>query len=192
MGFLKLRKRKKHSELQKCDNSFCDYEEYREKLILHCKLHFEDLSRDEISDCVQNTYLAFYENLEKGIKIQNPYAWLSKVSINICLKYFKDKSKFTQVDFVDNESKDAFFENHLTYCPDYTDEIISDNEIEEKAVKIISKLNEQDRKLFYERYINKKTFVQIAEEYESNPSTIRKRHNKMREKIELMVHNTEF
>lgn len=155
---------------------------YRERLIKHCLLHF-DSDRDMAEDCVQEAYLALYDSLARGAEIGNIRAWLYQVAINCGKKAIKDKLKRNEQDFADNEEKDSIMENALTYNPDYVENMVSDETIEERALKIIASLDESDKALFISRYRDKKTFVEIADELNIRSDLARKRHEKLKKNI---------
>ena len=155
---------------------------YRERLIKHCLLHF-DYDQDTAEDCVQEAYLALYDNLSRGVEIRNIRAWLYQVAINYGKKAIRDKLKRNEYDFADNEEKDNIMENALTYDPDYVENMISDETIEERALKIISSLDDNDKSLFISRYRDKKSFIEIATELEISSELARKRHEKLKKNI---------
>lgn len=155
---------------------------YRERLIKHCLLHL-DCNRDMAEDCVQEAYLALYDSLSRGTEIGNIRAWLYQVTINYGKKAIRDKLRRSEYDFSDNEEKDSIMENTLTYNPDYVENMISDETIEERALKIIASLDESDKALFISRYRDKKTFVNIAAELNISSELARKRHEKLKKNI---------
>ncbi len=159
---------------------------YREKLIKHCQLHFK-LSYDDACDCVQDTYIALYENLLHGIEISNYRAWLYQVTMNYNNKIIRDKLKRNEYDFKSNEEKDYALENNLCYTPDYLDNMINDEAIKKRAVKIISMLDEDEKNLYIARYLKKQSFAEIGKNLGLDSSTVGKRHTKLRKKIMKMI-----
>ena len=168
------------------ENIISECEQYREKLIKHCKLHF-NLDYEDASDCVQETYLALFENLNNGVEIHNYRAWLYQVTMNNYKKIIKDKLKRNEYSFTSNEIKDSVIENTAIYNPDYIDEMISDEAIEQTALKILSKLNNEEKQLYIERYWKNKTFVEISKELNLDPSSVGKRHARLKKKIIKMI-----
>lgn len=167
-----------------------DCECYRKKLIQHCQLHFQ-LSYEDACDCVQNTYIALYENLLRGIEIDNYRAWLYQVTMNYNNKLVRDKLKRNEYNFLNNEDKESAIENNLYYNPDYVDNMIKDETIEKRFLKIISLLNKDEQNLYIARYWYHQSFVEISESLELDPSTIGKRHAKLKKKILKMIKNYE-
>lgn len=167
-----------------------DCESYREKLIQHCQLHFQ-LSYEDACDCVQDTYIALYENLLRGIEISNYRAWLYQVTMNYNNKIIRDKLKRNEYDFLNNEDKDAVLENNLYYNPDYVDNMIKDETIEKRALKIVSSLNKDERNLYIARYWKQQSFVEISKSLGLDSSTVGKRHAKLKKKILKLIKDYE-
>lgn len=167
-----------------------DCEIYREKLIQHCQLHFQ-LGYEDACDCVQDTYVALYENLLKGIKISNYRAWLYQVTMNYNNKIIRDKLKRNEYDFLNNEDKDKAIENNLYYNPDYVDNMVTDETIEKRAVKIVSSLNKDEQNLYIAHYWKQQSFVEISKSLGLDSSTVGKRHAKLKKKILKMIKDYE-
>lgn len=167
-----------------------DCEIYREKLIQHCQLHFQ-LGYEDACDCVQDTYVALYENLLRGIKISNYRAWLYQVTMNYNNKIIRDKLKRNEYDFLNNEDKDKAIENNLYYNPDYVDNMVTDEAIEKRAVKIVSSLNKDEQNLYIAHYWKQQSFVEISKSLGLDSSTVGKRHAKLKKKILKMIKNYE-
>lgn len=167
-----------------------DCEIYREKLIQHCQLHFQ-LGYEDACDCVQDTYVALYENLLRGIKISNYRAWLYQVTMNYNNKIIRNKLKRNEYDFLNNEDKDKAIENNLYYNPDYVDNMVTDETIEKRAVKIVSSLNKDEQNLYIAHYWKQQSFVEISKSLGLDSSTVGKRHAKLKKKILKMIKDYE-
>lgn len=163
-----------------------DCEAYRKKLIKHCQLQF-DLAYEQAEDCVQNSYVALYENLLRGAEIDNYRAWLYKVTVNYKNKVIREKLRQNEYDFSTNEEKDTVLENTIIYSPDYVENMVTDEMIEERAIKILSSLSKDEQTVYVKHYWEYKTFVEISAELGKDASTIGKRHSKMRKKIIKMI-----
>ena len=163
-----------------------DCEIYRDKLIKHCQTYFK-LSYEDACDCVQDTYLALYENLLHGIKISNYKGWLYKVALNYNNKIIREKLKRNEYDFFNNDDKDSAIENNLHYTPDYLENMNHNEVLEEIVIKIISSLNKDERNLYIAHYVKRKPFVEISKNLGLDASTIRKRHTKLKKKILKMI-----
>lgn len=182
MGIVRLRENTVAVNERSVDQIMEESAVYRERLIKHCQLHF-NCDQDMAEDCVQEAYLALYGQLARGVQIANIRAWLYKVTINYGNKALEDKIKRNEYSFADNEEKDSVMENALSYTPDYVENMITDEAIEERALKIIASLDERDKALFISRYRDKKSFVEIASDQDISPELARKRHELLRKNI---------
>lgn len=163
-----------------------DCEQYRNQLIKYCLQYFE-CEYEHAEDCVQDAFVALYENLKKGIEIHNYKSWLYSVTLNYKNKAIKDKIKRNEYEFTDNEEKDTTINNAISYNPDYVDSMVSDETIEERAIHIISKLKPDEKKLFKLYYWEHKKLKEIAELLGITYDTVRKRHEKLKKKIIKMI-----
>lgn len=162
---------------------------YRNQLIQYCLQYFE-CEYEYAEDCVQDAYVALFENLNNGIEIKNYKAWLYTVVLNYKNKTIKDKLKRNEYDFKSNAEKDAAL-NNTSYEPDYLDDIITDEMIEEQALKIISSLNPDERKLYVSYYLKHKKLKDIANDLGVSPPTMRKRHTALKRKIKQKIKDFE-
>ena len=168
------------------DVIMADCEQYRNQLIKYCLQYFE-CEYEHAEDCVQDAFVALYENLKKGIEIHNYKSWLYSVTLNYKNKAIKDKIKRNEYEFTDNEEKDTAINNAISYNPDYVDSMVSDDTIEERAIHIISKLKPDEKKLFKLYYWEHKKLKEIAELLGITYDTVRKRHEKLKKKIIKMI-----
>lgn len=107
-------KSKSTDALMSIDNILEECEQYRKDLVRYCSQYFE-FEYAYAEDCVQEAYIALYENLSQGIEISNYKSWLYKVVLNYKNKALKDKIKRNELDFLDNEEKDQTLNNAFSY-----------------------------------------------------------------------------
>ena len=157
-------------------------EQYRDQLIRYCSNYF-DYEYEYAKDCVQDAYVALFENLNKGIVIRDYKSWLYTVVFNYQSKVFKSKLHRKEMDFMDNEIKDEVIENSNIYNPDYIDQMITDKMIEERAIHIISQLKPDENELYRLYYLEKKKLKDIAVDLNVKYSTLLKRHKKLKIKL---------
>lgn len=163
-------------------------EQYREQLIQYCSQYF-DYEYEYAEDCVQDAYVALLENLNNGVEIKNYKSWLYAVVLNYKNKTIKDKIKRNEFDFADNEEKDKAIENSKSYNPDYIDQMTTDIMIEEQALHIISQLDPDEKELYISYYWKHKKLKDIATELNVTHDTIRKRHGKLKKKLNEKIKN---
>lgn len=167
-----------------------DCEAYREKLIRYCSRYF-GFEYEYAKDCVQDAYVALLENLNNGVEIKNYQAWLYSVVFNYKNKTIKDKIKRNEFEFGNNEEKDEVLNNSKSFNPDYADKMITDEMIEERALHIISQLDSDEKELYISYYWKHKKLKDIAVDLNVTYDTIRKRHEKLKKKLNEKIKDFE-
>lgn len=180
----------KNSSEKSIDKIMEDCEQYRKDLIRYCYQFFE-YEYEYAEDCVQEAYVALLESLNNGVEIKNYKSWLYAVVLNYKNKVMKDKIKRNEFIFTDNEEKDVVIENSKPYNPDYIDQMTTDKMIEEQALHIISQLNPDEKELYILYYWKYKKLKDIAIELNVTHATIRKRHEKLKKKLNSKIKNFE-
>lgn len=168
------------------DRIMKECESYRKDLIRYFYRYFE-FEPEDAEDCVQEAYLALYDNLLRGVEIKNYKAWLYKVVLNFKNKVIKDKILRNECNFSDYEEKDQVLNNTLSYEPDYVENLITDETIEERMIKILSQLNKKEQYLYSAHYHDKKSFKVIAQEMGISHTAARQRHFELKKKIIKMI-----
>lgn len=181
-----LNKNNKLLEKKKIEMIMSNCEIYRKKLIEYCQKHFDN-DYESACDCVQDAYVALYENLLNGIEIRNYKAWLYQVTTNCKNKALRIKIKRNEIDFIDNEEKDKALENSSIYFPDFVENMVTDEIIEERAIKIIGLLTKEEKYIYIQHYWKNKTFAEIGYELGIKESTVGKKHKKLKNKILQMI-----
>lgn len=180
----------KNSSEKSIDKIMEDCEQYRKNLIRYCYQFFE-YEYEYAEDCVQEAYVALLESLNNGVEIKNYKSWLYAVVLNYKNKVMKDKIKRNEFVFTDNEEKDVVIENLKPYNPDYIDQMTTDKMIEEQALHIISQINPDEKELYILYYWKHKKLKDIAIELNVTHATIRKRHEKLKKKLNSKIKNFE-
>ena len=161
-------------------------EQYRSQLIQYCLQYF-DCEYEYAEDCVQSACVALVENLKNGVVIGNYKAWLYKVTLNYKDKAIKEKIKRNEYDFKSNEEKEEVLNNTVTYEPDYLENMVTDKMISERALRIISSLKSDEKKLYVDFYLEEKKLKEIANDFCISPSAVRKRHAALKRKIRKKI-----
>lgn len=180
---IKLSSKNKSANSQNfIDKVMEECEQYRKDLMKYCSQFFE-YEPEYVEDCVQEAYLALYENLSNGIEITNYKAWLIKVVLNNKNKIIKYKINRNEYDFTDTETKEQVINDACAYEPDYVEKMITDEIIEERMMKILSSLNKDEQYLYFAHYHDKKNLKIIAQEMGISYTAARQRHVELRRKI---------
>ena len=173
---------------QEIDDIINECEQYRETLIKYCSSYF-DYEYGYAEDCVQNAYVALLENLKKGKEIRNYYAWLYKVTMNYKNHALKEIITRRENEFQEDEEKGITIDRLYSKEIDYIDNMVTDEDINQIALTILSSLNKYERELYISHYIKKKKFKDIAKEMNHSYTAIRQRHYTMKNKIAKKIKN---
>lgn len=136
-----------------------DCQRYREKLYWRCRLYFRDWP-DYAEDCVQEAYIELMQALRAGRCIHNYEAWLFKVAILKGQVMIREEKMRREMQFENSSDKVIAMEQAGIYqqtFPSETDPDPTDEEIRRRAVTVLSKLNDTDRRIYYEHYVRRKT-----------------------------------
>ncbi|UCH97313.1 MAG: sigma-70 family RNA polymerase sigma factor [Candidatus Aminicenantes bacterium] len=81
---------------------------------------------EEALDSTQETFIKLYRQLDTGIEIKDPKAWIYRVAANICYNHLKRKKLFQQI-------------IKANLQPDITPGGIEENLMKKQEIKIIRK-----------------------------------------------------
>ncbi len=186
LNFIKTENKPTIADKKEINAIMNNCEIYRTDLIRYCLQYFE-FEYEAAEDCVQEAYVALYENLCNGIEISKYKSWLYKVVLNYKNKAIGDKIKRNEKDFADSEEKENMISNSLVYEPDYVEQIVTDETIEKRMLIILSALNEKERYLYIAHYHNHKNMKEIAKELGISHTAARQRHVELKRKIIDMI-----
>lgn len=169
-------KKRANALLQEC------YNEYRIKLFNYC-LSRLDGSREAADDCVQETFIVFYNRLLEGEEFENPRAFLYRTA-DVFVKRQKQK--------------DASELRHQVPLETAADIGVTDEEYtarlslidyEECAKILINLLTEEEKQIYDLRYIQKIGVEELAERLEISRPAASMRLMRLRNKIKDMVYS---
>ncbi len=161
-------------------------EEHRALLINYCLKYF-GCEYEYAEDCVQEAYVALYENLCNGAQIRNYKAYLYSVCLNNKNKLIKEKIKRNEQDFSNNEEKDLAINSVPSQNSDIHNQLVSENDIRKISFFIISRLTTDEKKLYLLYYKKGKKLKDIADLLNISYDTARKRHEKLKKKLTKMI-----
>lgn len=133
----------------------------------------------EAEDLTQDTFLAFQIKITvDGLKDDHIIAWLINTASNLIKHYFREHKRFIMEEL--NES-------HLTVedileCLE-RENPITPEQIEEQKQQVLSILNEKETELFNKRYVEHKSYKEIAEELNMSPKAANVYCFRLRKKI---------
>ena len=134
-----------------------------------------------VEDCVQETYLVFYNKLLSGEEIEYVQAYLFKIADNLVKKQLsrlKRQAKTVDIDEV---------REIITHSVDIDDRL----SFEEYSKMISDALSDTDGEIFILRYIEGYQINEIAQRLNMSVSNVSTRLSRMREKIRNVINNSE-
>lgn len=168
-------KKRANALLQEC------YDQYRIKLFNYC-LSRLDGSREAADDCVQETFIVFYNKLLEGEEFENPRAFLYRTADN-----FVRRQK--QNDAV--ESKRSIPLEDAAEVG-VTDEYLSRLDLidyEEIAKILLNLLTDEEKQIYDLRYMQKIGVEEISERLGISRPAASMRLMRLRNKIKDMVYS---
>lgn len=151
------------------------YKDYYQSLINFAHARLRE-SSGFCEDCVQETFTVFYNRLQTGEEFEHPRAFLYRTLDNIVKKQ-KAKIVTEEMNIVSLDD------------PDNTVEIAVEDEINcEKYIKILEdSLDEDERLLYTEKYVNGKKIEQIAVESGLSVGAVTMRLSRLRKKLKNLL-----
>lgn len=168
-------KKRANALLQEC------YNEYRIRLFNYC-LSRLDGSREAADDCVQETFIVFYNKLLDGEEFENPRAFLYRTADNFVKR---------------QKQKDAVESKRSIPLEDATDVGVTDEylsrldliDYEECAKILINLLTDEEKQIYGLRYIQKIGVEEISERLGISRPAASMRLMRLRNKIKDMVYS---
>lgn len=172
-------KQRANALLQEC------YNKYRTKLFAYC-LSRLDGAREAADDCVQETFIVFYNRLISGEVFENPRAFLYRTADNF-VKREKQKTATEMRREIPLESA----ENIGVTDEEYTArlELI---DYEECAKTLIALLSDEEKKMYDLRYVQKIGVEEIARMLGISRPAASMRLMRLRNKIKDMVYSIDI
>ncbi|MEK3765541.1 RNA polymerase sigma factor [Solibacillus sp. FSL K6-4121] len=143
-------------------------EAYYDKIYKYC---FSLLRNTyDAEDAVQEVFIKAMKH-GKLASIENPNAWLYKISYFHCLNKIKRKKLKSFIPFIEQEAKTAVF----------------DHDNDDQLESILVHLKPEERSLLLLRVIENYSFEEIGQIFEKPPATIRKRYERLKIKVKNLL-----
>lgn len=168
-------KKRANALLQEC------YNEYRIKLFNYC-LSRLDGSREAADDCVQETFIVFYNKLLDGEEFENPRAFLYRTADNFVKRQKqKDAVELKRSIPLDDATEFGVTDGYLSRLDliDY----------EEIAKILLNLLTDEEKQIYDLRYIQKQGVEDISEQLGISRPAASMRLIRLRNKIKDMVYS---
>lgn len=131
-------------------------------------------NKEYAEDCVQDTFLVFYNKLKSGEEINNPRAFLYATATNFIKKKFNEIKKQTESQ-VELESV-----KEVTVIDESAEEQLNYSELSNYLTK---RLNKRETELFNLRFVQGEKIKIIAEQLKITPANCSIRVTRLRRKL---------
>ena len=168
-------KKRANALLQEC------YNQYRIKLFNYC-LSRLDGSREAADDCVQETFIVFYNKLLDGEEFENPRAFLYRTADNFVKRQKqKDAAELKRSIPLDDAENIGFTDEYLSRLDliDY----------EECAKILLNLLTDEEKQIYDLRYIQRIGVEEISDKLGISRPAASMRLMRLRNKIKDMVYS---
>lgn len=173
------KKKRANALLQEC------YNEYRIRLFNYC-LSRLDGSREAADDCVQETFVVFYDRLLEGEEFENPRAFLYRTADN----FVKRQKRKEAVELRREVPLDSV--SHIGVGDEEYESRLEGIDLGEFAEWLISLLTDEEKELYALRYQQRIGVGEIAERLGISRPAASMRLVRLRNKIKDMVYSFEF
>lgn len=127
------------------------YDKHSDAIFKHC--YFRLFNRERAKEIMQDTFLRTWEQMAKGVEIQNIKAFLYRIATNLIIDDTRKKKM---------QSLDVLQEQGFNPSVSDTDSIF--NKIDgERVKKMIEKMDEKYASVILMRYVNDLSVKEIAE-----------------------------
>lgn len=168
-----------NTQLQEC------YDKYRLKLFNYCLSRLNG-SREAADDCVQETFIVFYNKLLEGNQFEDPKTFLYRTANNF-VKRQKQKDARELKHQVSLESAE-----NISVTDEEYDARLDLIDYEIFAKMLIDFLSDEEKELYNLRYVQKIGVEEISEKIGISRPAASMRLMRLRNKIKDMVYSIDF
>lgn len=159
------------------------YKEYGASVRKVCAYKLPDRP-DVVDDCVRDIFLSLFQTLRDGGKIGSYRAWLyaaaGKMTANAG-KSEKSESAGILKYCEEGQSKGLSYSEENAVFKQNEDEIMKLKE------RVVDALTPEEQRLFHDRFVLRKSYEQIAEEYAVNIDTVRQQVFRLQTRIRILI-----
>ncbi len=165
-----------NAQLQEC------YDKYRLKLFNYCLSRLNG-SREAADDCVQETFIIFYNKLLDGNQFEDPKTFLYRTANNFVKRQKqKDAKELQRQVSLESATEIGVTDDEYDFRLDLID-------YEELAKMLIEFLSEEEKEIYTLRYVQKIAVEEIAEKIGISRPAASMRLMRLRNKIKEMVYS---
>lgn len=168
------------------------WEEHKELVRQLCELKLKSKPW-MIDDCIQDISLALYNQILSDEHIINWKAWLlitTRNTINNCYSESRKNDHCMSVDIIQSANYDHEKTLQLSYCQDFLDLMITEEDVELAKKEILHTLNKNEYELYMDYYLRDQKLKDIAFKYQVSESVMQQRHFRLKHKLLKLIKYT--
>ena len=151
------------------------YDTYADTVYRLCL--FKTSNTNVAEDLVQDTFMRFWDQVAKGVKIKNEKALLFKIARNLIIDYYR-KKKTDSLDVLQGEG----------FEPSEDGQVNIVNEAEKNiAINIINELDEKYRDVVYLRLVEEMSFKEISKTLGITANNATVNFHRGKDKLEKLI-----
>jgi len=154
-------------------------EQFQQQLFRYCYRMLGNMH--EAEDAVQESFLKAYEKIESYNTSISFSAWLYKITYNHCINIIRRKKLMKFVPFLDDNG----------FTGKGMEDKLEENELNKILNNALNKIPPKDRCIIISKNIEEKSFEEIGVIMNLKPATVRKRYERLKKKLKLIITQSE-
>ncbi len=165
------------------DKAFSDLLDlYQERLYWHIRKIV--LTHDNANDVLQNTFIRIFKGIKNFQEKSTLHTWMYRIAYNESIR-FLEKNKIKTL--VSLEQDNNSYINNLKQ-----DEYFNGDEIQLKLHQILSRLSDNQKRVFQMKYFDDLSFREISEILDISENTLKSSYYSVVKTIEEKIHQEEI
>jgi RNA polymerase sigma-70 factor (ECF subfamily) len=165
------------------DKAFSDLLDlYQERLYWHIRKIV--LTHDNANDVLQNTFIRIFKGIKNFQEKSTLHTWMYRIAYNESIR-FLEKNKIKTL--VSLEQDNNLYINNLKQ-----DEYFNGDEIQLKLHQILSRLSDNQKRVFQMKYFDDLSFREISEILDISENTLKSSYYSVVKTIEEKIHQEEI
>jgi RNA polymerase sigma-70 factor (ECF subfamily) len=154
-------------------------EQFQQQLFRYCYRMLGNTH--EAEDAVQESFLKAYEKIRSYNKSISFSAWLYRITYNHCINIIRRKKLLKFTPFLEEKS----------FTGKGMEERLEENELNKLLNDALDKISPKDRCIIISKNIEEKSFEEIGIILDMKPATVRKRYERLRNKLKFILAQNE-
>ena len=161
------------------------FREYYDAVAAYCSAMLAgDSAEGEL--CAHEVFDQALSDVERLMRHPNPVGWLKKTASHRVSRYLREKAKRARHEVHITEISEKYLEAEKV-IDDYDTAFMTDKTIEQMKDEVLSKLTDEEKKLYEYRFVQGLTYKDIAPLIELSESATRIRTVRIEQKLRRLI-----